>query len=96
MEVLVMDNIQEYIKPELLILIPVLYVIGMIIKNTELIKDKYIPVILGVTGILLSILYVLATEGVSLMGAFTAITQGILVTGVAVYVNQLIKQKGRE
>lgn len=91
-----MDNIQEYIKPELLILVPVLYVIGMIIKNTELIKDKYIPVILGLTGILLSTLYVLATEGVSLMGAFTAITQGILVTGVAVYVNQLIKQGGRD
>lgn len=91
-----MDNIQEYIKPELLILVPVIYIIGMTIKNTELIKDKYIPLILGLTGILLSTLYVLATEGLSLMGAFTAITQGILVTGVAVYVNQLIKQGGRD
>ena len=87
-----MENLQEYIKPELLVLIPVLYVIGMIIKNTERINDKYIPAVIGVCGVLLSTLYVLATEGVSLMSAFTSITQGILVTGVAVYVNQLIVQ----
>ena len=30
----------EYIKPELLILVPVLYVIGMAIKKTSLIADK--------------------------------------------------------
>ena len=33
----------EYIKPELLILVPVLYVIGMAIKKTALIADKLIP-----------------------------------------------------
>ena len=33
----------EYIKPELLILVPVLYVIGMAIKKTALISDKLIP-----------------------------------------------------
>ena len=33
----------EYIKPELLILIPVLYVIGMAVKKTALIADKLIP-----------------------------------------------------
>lgn len=87
-----MDNFQDYIKPELLILIPVLYILGMIIKNTEKVNDKYIPVILGIVGILLSTLYVAATEPVSLMGVFTAITQGILVAGVSVYVNQLIVQ----
>lgn len=87
-----MENLQEYVKPELLVLVPVLYVIGMLLKSTERINDKYIPAILGVCGVVLSTLYVLATEGVSLMGAFTAITQGVLVTGVAVYVNQLLVQ----
>ena len=43
----------EYIKPELLILVPVLYVIGMAIKKTSLIADKLIPLAVGPTGILL-------------------------------------------
>ncbi len=83
---------KEYIKPELLIIIPVLYVIGLIIKNTEKIKDKYIPAILGLIGVVLSAVYIIAVEGFSLASIFTAITQGILITGVAVYTNQLIKQ----
>ena len=37
----------EYIKPELLILVPVLYVIGMAIKKTALIADKLIPLAVG-------------------------------------------------
>lgn len=87
-----MENLQDYIKPELLVLVPVLYVIGMVIKNTDAINDKYIPVILGIVGVMLSMMYVLPVDGLSLMGVFTAITQGVLVTGVAVYVNQLLVQ----
>lgn len=87
-----MENLQNYIKPELLILVPVLYVVAMIIKNTEVIKDKYIPAILGVLGIVLSTLYVIASEELSLMGVFTAITQGVLVAGTCVYANQILVQ----
>lgn len=82
----------DYIKPELLILVPVLYILGEIIKHTERIKDNYIPAILGATGILLAFIYVTATEGLALIGAFTAITQGILVAGAAVYADQIAKQ----
>ena len=89
-------DIQEYIKPELLIMVPVLYGTGMMIKNTETIADKWIPAILGIMGILLAALYVLATEGGSLMGAFIGITQGILAASAAVYINQLGKQSKKE
>lgn len=92
-EVIIMD-FTEFIKPELLIVAAVLYVLGLMIKQTEKINDKYIPIILGVVGVVLSLVYVIATEGLALMGIFTAVTQGILVAGVAVYVNQLIKQAG--
>lgn len=85
-------NFQEYIKPELLILIPVLYIVGMILKNTEKISDKYIPLILGVCGIFLSSIYVLSISSFSLTGIFTGITQGILTAGTAVYADQLVKQ----
>lgn len=79
----------NYITENALILIPVLLVIGAILKNTERIKDKYIPVILLPIGILLS---------VWIMKGFSAdsVIQGILVTGAAVYGNQLIKQISKE
>jgi len=82
----------DYIKPELLILVPVLFIIGEIVKNTKKVKDNYIPAILGISGVALAFLYVTATEGLALIGAFTAITQGVLVAGAAVYADQLIKQ----
>lgn len=87
-----MDKLQEYIKPELLVLIPVLYIVGLMLKGTKKIDDKYIPAILGAVGIVLSAIYVAAVSGVCLMSVFTAVTQGILVAGAAVYVNQLLKQ----
>ena len=87
-----MENIEDFIQPELLILVPVLYIIGAGIKNTKLINDKFIPVILGLVGIILSCFYVIATCGFSAMSIFTAITQGVLVAGASVYVNQVIKQ----
>ena len=72
----------EYIKPELLILIPVLYVIGMAVKKTALIADKLIPLVVGAIGILLSVIYVLATTALGspqaiAMAIFTALTQGV-------------------
>lgn len=87
-----MDKLQDYIKPELLVLIPVLYILGLMLKKTEKINDKYIPVMVGIIGIVLSAIYVAAVSGICLMSVFTAITQGILVAGAAVYVNQLVKQ----
>lgn len=93
-------DIQEYIKPELLVLIPVLYLIGLAIKKSK-IADRHIPWILGVCGILLAGVYLFATEYIAgaqaiLTALFTAITQGILCAGASVYINQLIKQGKRE
>ena len=82
----------EYIRPELLILVPVLYVRGAIIKDSAAIQNRWIPAILGGVGIALSLLYVLGTGDFSATGVFTAITQGILVAGAAVYTNELIVQ----
>jgi hypothetical protein len=74
----------QYIAQNALILIPVLYVLGMIIKNTEKIDDKYIPIILLIAGI---------AGAVGIMGVNAdAVVQGVLVTGTTVYTNQLIKQ----
>lgn len=90
-------NFEEFIKPELLILIPVLYLIGTGIKKSKKISDSFIPIILGGIGVLLSALWVFAMSDVSngkeiAVAIFTAVTQGILIAGASVYSNQLIKQ----
>lgn len=93
-------DFQEFIKPELLILIPVLYLIGAGIKKSN-IADKHIPLILGVVGVLLSVVYLLSTEPITstqevATAIFTALTQGVLCAGASVYVNQIIKQAKEE
>lgn len=90
----------EYIKPELLVLIPVLYLIGVAVKSSK-IADKYIPFILGGVAIAMSALWIFATSemgGASdvVMAIFTALTQGVLIAGASVYVNQIIKQTGKD
>lgn len=98
---LLMDQIMNYVKPELLIVSVVLYFIGMALKKAKIVKDKYIPLILGGIGMTVCGIYVFGTcactcvhEGV--MAVFTAITQGILAAGLSAYVNQMIKQMRKE
>ena len=81
-------SVTEYVKPELLILVPVLYLIGIALKKFNKL-DKYIPIILGACGILISMLYV---NNFSMQGLFSSITQGILCAGASVYSNQIWKQ----
>lgn len=92
-----MELLMNYIKPELIIVAIALYFIGVWIKGTEYIKDKWIPVILGIVSIIICAIWVLATTPIGsgqalLMAIFTAIIQGILVAALSTYVNQLIKQ----
>lgn len=80
-------DFQKLIIEQALILIPALYIIGMFLKNTPPIKDWTIPYILLVLGIL---------GAIALIGFnVQAIIQGILVTGVTVFGNQLIKQTSK-
>ena len=93
-------NFNEFIKPELLVLIPVLYLIGSAVKKSK-IADKFIPWILGGVSVALSALWVFATCAIATpadisMAIFTAITQGVLVAGASVYINQLVKQTGKD
>ena len=82
-------DILNYILENRLVLVPVLYIIGEFIKRTEYIKDKFIPIIILIIGILFSVL----------MGGDTIINnviQGILVAGATVLGNQVIKQVGKD
>jgi len=93
-------NYKDYIKTELLILIPVLYFLGIGLKKSKM-PDKWIPTVLGLSAILLSSVWIVATTEISELqevasAIFTAITQGILAAGASVYVNQLYLQAKKE
>lgn len=94
------DLLKEFIKPEVLILIPVLYLLGVGLKKSQ-IADKRIPWLLGCTSVLLCFMYIVATTVFSgwqevVMVIFSSVTQGILCAGASVYVNQVIKQSKKD
>lgn len=98
-----MEQIANYVKPELIVVAIALYFSGMALKQAQAVKDKYIPLILGGIGIVIVIcaMYVFATSVFNtpqdiVMAIFTAIVQGILVAGLSIYVNQIIKQTNKE
>ena len=77
----------NFIVKDAYILIPVLYVIGMMLKRTPGIPDWLIPWILLVIGM---------AGGFFLRDMqIDGLLQGVLVTGVTVFGNQLIKQTTR-
>ena len=75
---------EKYLFEQSLILIPMLNVLGLIIKQIEKINDKYIPIILLVFALVGSFFL----NGLNVQSAI----QGVLVTGAAVYGNQVVKQ----
>ena len=83
----------EYIQPELLVLIPVLYLIGVALKKADFFPDRFIPIVLGVISIGLTYCYFgyedIVCNGESI---FTAITQGVLCAGASTYADQIYKQ----
>ena len=77
-------DISSYLTQQALILIPVLYLIGMLLKATPNVPNWLIPYILGGLGIL---------GAVFLLGFnIESVIQGVLAAGASVYVNQAIKQ----
>lgn len=87
----------NYIKPELIVVAIALYFLGLWLRQAAFIKDKYIPLVLGIVGIFVCGIWVMATATFATgqdiaLAVFTAIVQGVLVAGLSTYVNQFIKQ----
>ena len=93
-------ELKEFINPELLILIPVLYFVGIGLKKSKL-SNTLIPLILGGIAIVLSSAWVIATSDISTLrdiayALFISVTQGVLSAGASVYVNQLYVQSKKK
>ena len=96
-----MEIIIDYINPELLVLVPFLYVLGMFLKSSKSVSDNLIPAILGGAGVGTAVVWVLASTvpvgaAAVALAVVTAVVQGILCAGAAVYTNQIVKQSGKE
>lgn len=88
---------QDFIKPELLILVPVIYILGKAMKQS-MIPDSHIPTYLGVISIALCTLWVASTTLIRTpqeiaTAIFVSFTQGVLIAGASVYCNQLKRQR---
>ena len=81
-------NMLDYVVKEGLVMIPVLFIVGEIIKGTELLGNKWIPLVILVVSIAFTPL---------VLGTYTAdnIVQAVLVAGVTVFGNELIKQSSK-
>ncbi len=77
------EMIQDYIDPQLVILVPMLWGIGMAVKKSK-ISNRYIPFILLVCSCLVAGLHLVSTKFIfDVQGmaacAFAAITQGSVI-----------------
>ncbi|WP_206098848.1 phage holin family protein [Paenibacillus paeoniae] len=74
----------QYVTEEALVLMPVLFIMGLLLKNTPRVPNWTIPWVLLVIGM---------TGGIVIVGSpVQGIIQGVLVTGATVLTHQLVKQ----
>ena len=93
-----MENILEFIRPELFILIVFLYCVGLFLKLNEGFKKTWtIPYILLGISFLITLAYVsiYLGEGFSPPVIVAVVIQSVLIAAVTVFGNELIKQAVR-
>ena len=86
-----MENLIQYIKPELLIVAVLLYGLGLLLKRSKL-KDNFIPLVLSGSGVILAITYCIVMEGFTFASIGIGFIQGLLCAATSTHINQIIKQ----
>lgn len=87
-----MENVIGMIRAEFLIVAVVLYFIGFGLKKIKWLKDNFIPIILGIIGMIICVIYLGVVEGFCWQSFTSGIVQGVLCAAASTYVNQIIKQ----
>lgn len=93
-------EIMNYIEPELFVIVPILYILGIMIKRSD-IDDRWIPLILGIMGIILATFYKLSAHvPCDVQSVFeiiyAGVTQGLLCAAGSVYANNIVKQMSKD
>lgn len=90
-----MENILEFIRPELFILIVFLYCVGLFLKLNKGFKQEWaIPYILLTVSFIITLAYVciVLEEGFLPPVIVAVVIQSVLIAAVTVFGNELIKQ----
>lgn len=93
-------SIYDCISPELVSLLPILYVTGTLLKKSS-VRDWLIPFILGIIGVVLGCAWTAASSELhSVSDVFTCLAsgtvQGVLCAASTVYAHNLVKQYGKK
>ena len=96
-----MELIEELIRPELLVLIPVLVFLKLGLKKSAVFEDRWIPASVGAAGVVLALAYLFAAQPVSTgqeiaMLIFAGVTQGILCAGCSLFAEKLITRSKKD
>lgn len=87
-----MDIAIKYIKPELLVVVFILWYLGVKLKAIKGIPDFLIPFILLGVSIILALSYVLIVDGINPMAVWVGIIQGLVIAAVEGQAYQYKKQ----
>lgn len=90
-----MNNIMDFIRPELFILVIFLYCVGLFLKKWDGFKSTWsIPYILLGVSFVITLVYVCVylEEGFTPQTIIAAIIQSVLIAAVTVFGHELIKQ----
>jgi hypothetical protein len=90
-----LETVLSYIKPEFMVIVCALYVLGRILKQFPKIPNRWIPLILSGFGIFFAGVHIAAvidTYQNFHQAVFDCLIQGILCSGMAVYAYELVKQ----
>lgn len=91
-----LEIFNQYARSELLVLVPVLYVINNFLGSSKISNDK-IPMITSGISVLLCALYTFSIVPIinintGLLALFTSATQGILFAGASILGNIVVRQ----
>ena len=88
-----LEQVLQYVKTDYAILAVVLYCLGRVFKSIERFPDQYILLVLTGCGVMLACLSALSRSAEYANWAaavFDGLVQGILCTGLSVYLNELL------
>nr|WP_297176640.1 phage holin family protein [uncultured Agathobaculum sp.] len=92
-----MEQILQYVKTDYAILVAVLYCLGRVLKAINKFPNQFIPLALTGCGVLLACLSAVSRGGDYANWAaavFDGMVQGILCTGLSVYLNEMLSHWG--
>lgn len=89
-----MEQVFEFVRPELLVVVVVCYCLGLFLKGVPKIKDWVIPFVLLVSSVIMCVLYmglVIEKQWTPEI-IFVSLMQGILCAAMTVFGNEILKQ----